>query len=51
MPKEDIDALWSRVNSATKWILDKQYNAGIMTKDIYEKIQNMYKYYVPPSWI
>lgn len=47
VPKEDIDALWSRVNSATKWILDKQYNAGIMTKDIYEKIRGMYKYYVP----
>ena len=45
--KEDIDALWEHVNNATKWTIQKQYDSGMMSKDIYEKINTMYEYYVP----
>ncbi|WP_332457544.1 LPD38 domain-containing protein [Petrimonas sp.] len=45
--KEEVDKLWNDINKATKWILDKQYNSGLMTKENYENIRNMYEYYVP----
>lgn len=44
---EEIDRFWEIVNNATKWTIEKQYNSGMMTKDAYEKIRTMYKYYVP----
>ncbi len=46
-PKEDIDNLWKSISNATKWMLDKQYNSGLMTKENYENIRGMYEYYVP----
>ena len=45
MPK--VTAFWSKVNAATKQTLKTGYESGIMTKDTYEHILNMYKYYIP----
>ena len=45
MPK--VIAFWSKVNAATKQTLKTGYESGIMTKDTYEHILNMYKYYIP----
>ena len=45
MPK--VTAFWGKVNAATKQTLKTGYESGIMTKDTYEHILNMYKYYIP----
>lgn len=45
MPK--VTAFWSKVNAATKQTLKTGYESGIMAKDTYEHILNMYKYYIP----
>ncbi len=43
----DTAALWEAVNKATKATLEKVYLAGIISKETYEKILDMYEYYVP----
>ena len=45
MPK--VNAFWKRVNAATKATLRTGYESGIMTKEVYEHIAQMYKYYIP----
>lgn len=46
-PEEDIKALWVAINNANTWMLKKQYDSGMMTKETYEKVSSMYQYYVP----
>lgn len=43
----DIPALWSAVNKATKTSLQKIYNCGLISKAQYEKIRDMYNFYIP----
>lgn len=43
----NTDALWEAINKATKATLEKVYLAGIISKATYEKIRDMYEYYVP----
>lgn len=43
----DVAALWDAVNKATKATLEKVYLSGIISKETYEKIAGMYKYYIP----
>lgn len=38
--------LWKSINAATKWIWDKEYNAGMMTKEQYA-LDKRFQYYVP----
>ena len=45
MPK--VNAFWKKVNAATKATLRTDYESGIMTKEAYEHIAQMYKYYIP----
>lgn len=45
MPK--VNAFWKKVNAATKATLRTGYESGIMTKEAYEHIAQMYKYYIP----
>ncbi|WP_311156319.1 LPD38 domain-containing protein [Prevotella nigrescens] len=45
MPK--VNAFWKKVNAATKATLRTGYESGIMTKEAYEHIAQMYNYYVP----
>jgi putative uncharacterized protein (fragment) len=43
----DTTNLWDKVNAANAAILSKSYECGMMDKDTYEKISDMYKYYIP----
>lgn len=43
----DISNLWKAVNIATKTSLKKVYDCGLLSKEQYENIRDMYKYYIP----
>ena len=43
----DTTNLWDKVNTVNAAILSKSYECGMMNKDTYEKISDMYKYYIP----
>ena len=43
----DTTNLWDKVNAVNATILSKSYECGMMDKDTYEKISDMYKYYIP----
>ena len=43
----DIAELWDAVNKATKTSLKKVYDCGLLSKAQFEKIRDMYKYYIP----
>ena len=44
---DDIKTYWELVNKASNFILDKGFESGMMTKDVYEELKKRYKYYVP----
>lgn len=39
--------LWDATNAATKKILRDGYKAGMMSKDAYQYVRDMYSYYIP----
>lgn len=39
--------LWDKVNAISKSILSKSYECGLMSKEAYDKVSNMYQYYIP----
>jgi hypothetical protein len=43
----DITELWDRVNAATKSSLNKLFMSGMMSKERYEQIRDMFQYYIP----
>lgn len=43
----DTANIWSRINAATKETLRKSYESGLMTKETYEKVRDMFQYYIP----
>ena len=43
----DTTALWARINAATKETLRKSYESGLMTKETYEKVRDMFSNYIP----
>lgn len=43
----DTSVFWDRVNAATKETLRKSYESGLMQKDTYEKVRDMFEYYIP----
>lgn len=43
----DTADLWEKINAATKETLRKSYDSGLMDKATYEKVRDMYEYYVP----
>lgn len=43
----ETDALWEKVNAATKETLRKSYEGGLMSKETYESTDAMYEYYIP----
>lgn len=45
--KHDITNLWNKVNAVTKGILSKSYECGMMNKQTYEKVRDMYQFYIP----
>ena len=45
--KLDAEDLWYYTNAATKKVLRDSYKAGMMTKEVYEYVRDMYKNYIP----
>ena len=45
--KHDTTNLWDKVNTVTKGILSKSYECGMMNKQTYEKVRDMYQFYIP----
>lgn len=43
----DTAPLWREWNGATKAILEEEYKSGLLSKELYYRIRNMYKYYIP----
>lgn len=43
----DTTELWKSINNATKKTLQKAYESGMMSKQAYDKVKNMFKYYIP----
>ena len=42
-----VKELWKRINAATKSTLKHQYDANMMSRDQYQAVSGMFKYYVP----
>jgi hypothetical protein len=45
--EQEIKDFWDSINNATKTMLAKQYDSGMISKEVYENVRDMYKYYVP----
>lgn len=45
--KYDTTELWEKINAATKETLRKSYDSGLISKETYEEVRDMYKYYIP----
>ena len=45
--RHDTTVLWDRINAATKETLRKSYDSGLMDKATYDKVRDMYQYYIP----
>lgn len=43
----DTIALWSKVNAVSKAILSKSYECGMMSKETYDSVRDMYEFYIP----
>lgn len=43
----DTAPLWREWNGATKAILEEEYKSGLLSKELYDRIRKMYKYYIP----
>lgn len=43
----DTDVLWEKINAATKDTLRTSYITGMLTKDSYEMVRSMFRYYIP----
>lgn len=43
----EVQDLWNATNAATKKILRDGYKAGMMSKDTYQYVRDMYSYYIP----
>ena len=43
----ETDDLWKKVNAVSKAILQKSYECGMMSKETFDKVSNMYEFYIP----
>lgn len=43
----ETSELWKKVNAAGEAILTKQYECGMINKETFDKISDMYEYYIP----
>lgn len=39
--------LWEKVNAVSKAILQKSYDCGMMSKETFDKVSDMYEFYIP----
>jgi hypothetical protein len=44
---EEIDALWKRINAATNKTLRHSYESGMLSRQQYNEIKEMFKFYIP----
>ena len=44
---KSTEALWDKINAATKEALRKSYESSLMNKETYDKVSKMFKYYIP----
>ena len=45
--ENDVNELWEKINAATKFVLQRQYEAGMMTTEVYNDVSTMFQYYTP----
>ena len=43
----DTAGLWKKVNAVSKAILQKSYECGMMSKETFDKLSDMYEFYIP----
>lgn len=43
----DTTALWSKVNAVSEAVLSKSYECGMMSKETYDSVRDMYEFYIP----
>ena len=43
----DTADLWEKVNAVSKAILKKSYECGMMSKETFDKVSDMYEFYIP----
>lgn len=43
----DTEELWKKVNAVSDAILSKSYECGMMSKETFNKISDMYEFYIP----
>lgn len=43
----DTTVLWSKVNAVGMAILSKSYECGMMSKETYDSVRDMYEFYIP----
>jgi len=43
----DTTDLWEKVNAVSKAILQKSYDCGMMSKETFDKVSDMYEFYIP----
>lgn len=43
----DTAELWEKVNAVSKAILQKSYDCGMMSKEVFDSISAMYEFYIP----
>lgn len=43
----DTTVLWSKVNVVSKAIISKSYECGMMSKETYDSVRDMYEFYIP----
>ena len=43
----ETDDLWEKVNAVSKAILQKSYECGMMSKETFDKVSDMYEFYIP----
>ena len=45
--KNDTENLWNAIRNVSDTILNKSFDSGLMSKEVYDKVRAMYKYYIP----
>ena len=43
----ETEELWEKVNAVSDAILSKSYECGMMSKETYDKVSDMYEFYIP----
>ena len=47
MQKGSVNDLWKKINTATRYSIDSDYQNNIISKELHEHVSNMFNWYVP----